>query len=199
MDQSPIPLEIMLMIAQKNVIVYVKLRECCHELRQLLTLNTTLRFQLRSTLMRNTATGKLTSRPAITYDLINKYVIKTTQVSNRIYHVKVYFDSCLKIDLRPKKLKHKKYDSWVYPDTIHYVDTELATVRKYYDREGDGLICRLIMVRYKYMPVTKWSMWYDAAYHVLEIHDNGEIFKNYIESTIPEYYPPHIKPDPVWT
>ncbi|AMN83824.1 hypothetical protein D5b_00405 [Faustovirus] len=195
-----IPTEIIEIIAKKNVVVYVKLRECCRKLREMLPINAklrALRFHLKPTLIRDASTGKLTARPAIDYMIAGKYIIKRTRVSNLLYHTAIWFNAYKVMDLRPKQLKYGASE-WIYPDTVYYIETAFAVINKYYNREGDGLLCRLIITQYKQSNITKWTIWRDGAYYVMEISASGKIIEDYLESTIREYYPPRIEPDPVW-
>jgi hypothetical protein len=189
-----LPPEIIEIIARKNVIVYVKLRECCQELARLLPVNTINSFYLRPTLVREPGSGRMTARSAITYTIAGKYIIKHTRITKLMYHVAIWLNLSKIMDLRPRRFKNGVSD-WIYPDAFYYVENKYVIVNKYYDREGDGLICRLIVTRNKVSAIVRYSIWYNDAYHVLELDKNGRILNEHLSSTIREYYPPHIKPD----
>ncbi|QJX70848.1 hypothetical protein F-liban_79 [Faustovirus] len=202
MNYCVFPNDIIKLIALCKLQAYVKLRECCTVYRRLLSIESQLviRFSLKPTLVYNFDIQKLVARPAICYTIIGSYIIKLTRLSFNLCHVKVFTKGRKVVDLTPKILiSGRDIDEWKRPNTVEWTITPISHVFKYYDREADGLICRLILNTSKISDICKYTIWYDDNYHVIEYDRKGKVIAEYKESSIPEYYPPRIMPNQVIT
>ncbi|AIB51793.1 hypothetical protein E24_00091 [Faustovirus] len=202
MNECVFPNDIIKLIAVCKLQAYVKLRECCTVYRRLLPIESQLaiKFNLKPTLVYNFDIKRLVSRPAICYTIVGSYIIKLVSLSFNLFHVKIFTKGRKVVDLTPKMLiTGRSIDEWKHPNTVEGIITPISHVFKYYDREHDGLICRLILNINRVSEICKYTIWYDNNYHVVEYNRKSKVIAEYKESSIPEYYPPRIMPNQVIT